>query len=290
MKTSSLKYLSVRSKVLRDDGSEVKVADLKSGDNILGSGEEVRTVISVFPFRSNNYRVIPRYKKSFILNEHQTVPVTIDGRVFLVNLPQFYNYANRSEFSLLHDDVDFEEKDITLEPYIIGCWLISNIFHRIQFSTQTKQIEHILNFINRFNISHINYGECIVINDVRIIEQFRKYNLFENPRIPDEFKFNSRNNRMKLFNGFSDYADNGNVTIFSENVMNDFCFLAHSLGFLTESRVIMKNLYLITYVYKNLVIVKNDFKVASVHDNESVCILLSPSNEIGILLSDFTVI
>ena len=289
MKTCCWKYLSPRNKLLLSDGSEVSVSDVKAGDNIIGSNEEIRTVLSVIPFKSQNYRIIPRYKSSFILNEYQHLPVSVDGKVFLINLPLFYNYSNRNEMSLLHDEVNFIDKEVSLEPYILGCWLASNTFSRIQFSTRTNQINSILEFITKFNLDFINYGEYVVINDMRIIHLFNKYNLFSSPRIPDDYKFNNRSIRTRIFNGFCDYTDNGLISIMGTNLMNDFCYLAQSLGFFTTIKVIIKNLYVISCTYNNLT-VKNDFKVAKVQDTESICLQLNPSNEVGILLSDFTVV
>jgi len=292
MKTTSWKYLSANTEVLlSSDGSEIKVGDLKIGDIIIGSNEENRTVLSLFPFKSQNYRIIPRFKRSFVINEYQSLPITTtDEKVFLINANQFYNYSNRNDFSLIHDEVNFVDQNITLEPYILGCWLSSNIFTRIQFSIKTQQITSILDFISKFSLSHIQYGDCIVINDERIINQFHKYDLFASPRIPKEYKFNNRSIRTRIFNGFCDYSgSNTFVSIVGETLMNDFRYLAHSIGYLTECKVLMHNIYTVSYFY-NSTIVRNDFKVAKVNDDDSVCIQLNPSNEVGILLSDFTVI
>jgi hypothetical protein len=293
--TSSWKYLSANTEVLRADGSEVKVAELKTGDTILGSNEDVRTVLSIFPFKSQNYRIIPRFKKSFVINEFQSLPVmTMDERVFLINVNQFYNYSNRNDFSLLHNEVNFEEQEqqVTLEPYILGCWLSSNVFTQIQFQTNTPQISKILDFISKFSLSHINYGDYIVINDVRIINQFHKYDLFACPRIPKEYKFNSRSVRTRVFNGFCDSSvyNMNRISIVGETLMNDFCYLVHSLGYLSECKVLMPDIFTVSYTYNCNIVVKNDFKVAKVNDKDSVCIQLDESNEVGILLSDFTIV
>lgn len=291
MKTTSLKYLSPKTKVLRSDGSEVKVAELNVGDNLLGSDEDSRTVISLFPFKSQNYRIIPKYNQSFILNEFQMLPVTVNNKVLLINVNQFYDFTNRNDFCLLHAEVEFTEKRLSLEPYILGCWLSNNNFTKLQFSTKTTQITMILEFITKFNVDHLTYGDHLIITDTRIINQFQKYNLFSSPRIPDEFKFNSRSMRTRLFNGFCDGTNStGLISIVGETLMNDFCYVANSLGFLTECRLITRTMFLISFVYNNNLLVKNNFRVAKINDQDSVCIQLTSSNEVGILLSDFTVV
>jgi hypothetical protein len=293
--TSSWKYLSANTEVLLANGSVIRVAELNVGDTILGSNEDVRTVLSLFPFKSQNYRIIPRFKKSFVINEFQSLPVmTMDEKVFLIHVNQFYNYVNRNDFSLLHDEVNFTDQQVTLEPYILGCWLATNVFTRIQFLTKSPQIARILEFISKFSVSHVNYGDYIIINDDRIINQFHKYDLFAFPRIPDEYKYNSRSVRTRVFNGFCDshvYSSNNNrISIVGETLMNDFRYLVHSLGYLSECKVLMSNIFTVTYTYSSNSIVRNDFKVAKVNDNECVCIQLNDSNEVGILLSDFTVV
>ena len=138
--TTSWKYLSANTEVLLANGSETKVSALNVGDTILGSNEDVRTVLSIFPFKSQNYRIIPRFKKSFVINEFQSLPVmTMDEKVFLINVNQFYNYVNRNDFSLLHDEVNFTDQQVTLEPYILGCWLATNVFTKIQFCTKNHR-------------------------------------------------------------------------------------------------------------------------------------------------------
>jgi hypothetical protein len=70
-------------------------------------------------------------------------------------------------------------------------------------------------------------------------------------------------------------------------VKDDFCFLVHSLGFLTQTK--KKNLIWYVTVVFDTASLTNDFKIAKIEDNDCLCLEIS-GNSAGIILSDFTVI
>ena len=139
--------------------------------------------------------VIPRFcNNPFVINEHQLIPVSIDDKVYLMSVQNFYNVVERNHLSLIHEDVELSFIDaITIEPYIIGLWLCSNDYNNLRFSKKNVQtMIALINFIDNFDIQHNDTHDYIVITDYRVIGQFYKYNLFTNPRIPGHFKYNNR--------------------------------------------------------------------------------------------------
>lgn len=152
--------------------------------------------------------------------------------------------------------VEFPEKQLDMDPYVMGAWLgdgsqnvfdITTIDDEIinyikDHSPNTKYCQYFkhnsdgtLNKAARYGASKIegrwkekNYmNKCLV-----------KYNVLNNKHIPMEYKCNTREVRMKVLAGLIDtdgtYQERGNqftISLKSERLMDDLIYVARSLGF-----------------------------------------------------------
>ena len=78
-----------------------------------------------------------------------------------------------------------------------------------------------------------------------LLNFFKDNNLLNNKHIPDTYKFNSRENRLKLLAGLIDsdgYLSNNvyEFTLKSEILVNNIIFLVRSLGFFTYKKEVQK--------------------------------------------------
>jgi len=116
--------------------------------------------------------------------------------------------------------VEFQEKEVDLDPYFIGLWLGSSS----KTITDQKVIDYLYQTFNDYD---------------KIVNSLKKYNIFSNKHIPSCYLINSRRNRLKLLAGLLDSAGfykNGVYEIAQkkEILSKNIIFLARSLGFLAK--------------------------------------------------------
>ena len=102
--------------------------------------------------------------------------------------------------------VDWEEKSVELDPYMLGLWLGDG--------------------------AKTAYNKY----DTEIIEYIKQYNLINNKHIPKDYIINSRDVRLKVLAGIIDTDgsldhDGIRISISHKRVIDDVVFLARSLGF-----------------------------------------------------------
>ena len=146
--------------------------------------------------------------------------------------------------------IDFEEKQIKIDPYILGYWLGDGHSDGTKFTTADREIVNILNrFAENYNLKFNKVGNSKYTYNIttgtnfggkgrnKFMNQLKEYNLINNKHIPYEYKCNSRINRMKILAGLIDsdghYNEKRNtVTILSKfkKLAYDIYYLAGSLG------------------------------------------------------------
>ncbi len=146
--------------------------------------------------------------------------------------------------------VEFPYIEPLFDPYIIGLWLGDGSSDR---SSITSQDAEIINYLQKnlpqYNLMLSYYSQY----DYRIraiykgkknnvfLEVLKQLNMLNNKHIPDHFKCNSRDVRLKLLAGLIDtdgYVNNNTVEITQKNtrLADDIVYLARSLGFAAYCR------------------------------------------------------
>lgn len=142
--------------------------------------------------------------------------------------------------------VDFSKQNIDLDPYTLGiiigngsCTSCSK--NKIQITINKVDYE-VLKHNIPYNISELKEGKHISLEFENIKDVLIKYNLYGkysyNKSIPKEYLFNDKETRLELLKGLID--SDGTVTksrgtpsynTTSEQLADDVCFLARSLGY-----------------------------------------------------------
>jgi hypothetical protein len=290
---TNYKFVYPSTKVLLLNGISKVASELQVGDILLSPDpHDDRTIMTITPLKSANYMVIPRYCNSpFIVSEYHMLPVAYESKIVLINIKTHPALKFKNFISLIHESTDFTPIFVSLEPYILGLWLTNNNTNeQLKFSKHNIETTFfMLNFIEKFNLQYESDDISLTLTDKRFIAQFQKYDLFVNPRIPDDYKYNNKSIRSRILSGFIDNNITGptDIAINSRVVKDDFCFLVHSLGFLTQTKK-KNSIWYVTVVF-NAVSLTNDFKIAKIEDDDCLCLEIS-GNSAGIILSDFTVI
>jgi hypothetical protein len=149
--------------------------------------------------------------------------------------------------------LDFEEKEVDLEPYALGYWLGDGDSSTLRITTIEKPIVDYFKeyaFNNGLQITqgkneksmityHITTGYTGGRSDKnKLLNYLKNHNLINNKHIPEIYKCNSRENRLKLLAGLIDsdgYYNNPNnsleITQKNKKLADDILFLVRSLGF-----------------------------------------------------------
>ena len=289
---TNYKYVSPSTKLLLNDGTEKLASELVVGDILLNSiPTEERIIKSISEHSSTNYLVIPRYCNSpFMISDMHNLPVLIGNQVLLMNIKDFKKFEPKNIISLIHEPVELERIYVTLEPYILGIWLNNYDItpSRVRFLKKNITIiMSIFDFVDKFNLEHFDTDDYIEITDKRLIAQFHNNDLFNNPTIPDRYKYNKKSLRSRLLAGFLDNNLTPEVEIKTKRLKDDFCYLVHSLGLLTQTR--RKDSKWYVTIMQNVSIM-NDFRVAKLEDDHKCLCLEITGMSPGILLPDFTMI
>ena len=276
---------------------------MKIGDVLLSPIANSKEIVaSIDPFQSQNYMVIPRYcNSSFVINEHQNLPIYHDNRYLNVALSTYEKLSNKSDIFLVHEATDFQFTTVGLDPYIFGVWFSHYAknpatFEMILPKSNITIIFYIQSFLEKFNIKHIEYEDYVVITDARILKHLEKYGLLLNtdepPVIPSVYKYNVKIIRAKFLQGFIDSSEKSEIAIGNKALKDDILFIAHSLGLLTATKYKNKIWY-ITVIYNDAEMTverKNDFKIAKIPNMDALCVGIIGSTSPAIFLADFTVI
>jgi hypothetical protein len=186
----------------------------------------------------------------------------LDAHLFMASLPEDVFDIPLNEYLkkcktfkrntfLYHVGVNFAEQPVEFDPYIIGLWLgdgssdgtaITNVDQEIITYLTNKVTEYGLTLRLQpstgitYNITGtgVDYG---IKGGNMFLTLLKKLNMLKNKHIPNVYKLNSRENRLKLLAGLidSDGYNHGNcieISQKSDQLADDIEYLAFSLGFM----------------------------------------------------------
>jgi hypothetical protein len=175
----------------------------------------------------------------------------IDDRKIDITITDYLKLSKKYRDSLLGYQVpiEFEEKELDIDPYMLGYWLGDGTQKEASITTQDSCVLHYfaknLPKINSFLSFRKSSSLLYVIKGEQFKNVLKKYNLMSSKHIPMIYKCNSRENRLKLLAGFID-ADGhlGKRKDFEitqckehEKLLDDIIYLARSLGFSANKHI-----------------------------------------------------
>jgi DNA gyrase/topoisomerase IV subunit B len=154
------------------------------------------------------------------------------------------------------DCVQFEEKNVELDPYILGLWLGDGMKHGRQYTCYGEKDPEIIDYFedwceendaiieqkwyNKYTYGLHSKSKFGKKNSSPLRNILKKYNLINNKHIPKEYLINSRENRLKLLAGIIDtdgtVSREGTRIIITQShihktLIDDIVYLVRSLGF-----------------------------------------------------------
>lgn len=216
-------------KVMMYDGSTKNVEDVKLGELLMGPDGTPRKVLQLHTGRDHMYEITPVNGDKQIVNSKHLIYgmhrkwYNNIYQPFTMRADQYYEMLQnkpylKAHYSLIKTQFSWEEKEHVIDPYLLGLWLgdgtssessiASNDIEVIEY-LQTYAITHGLfarlrkvNTTENCYLVHLSSGKPGKAN--WLLNELRNLKVLNNKHIPDDYIFDSRENRLKLLAGLID--------------------------------------------------------------------------------------
>lgn len=224
-------------KVLMFDGSTKLSQEICVGDVLMGPDSCPRNVLKIDSGISNLYEVSPKKGEKWICNDEHIFTVHDQ---YITRSMRLYNSAKTSDIvdkhikeilkfqknngeighlKLVRTGVEFKEKDLPIDPYLLGLWLSEGTKHKGNpYFSICKQDSDIIDYLLSYplpkgieckikddseNCVQVRFVGCGSKNIFR--EEFKKcIDELGNVFIPQNYLINSVENRLRLLAGLID--------------------------------------------------------------------------------------
>lgn len=252
----------INTPILMFDGSIKLVQDIIVGDLVMGDNSTPRKVLELHRGSDNLYEIVPKKGDSFVVNESHILVLKIanylrknaynfcksEDDYYKISVKDYLKQSNhfKNLMKLCRKEVNFSHKKAKIDPYILGLWLGDGHKNNSGLTNCDKAvIESWLNEAKLRNLKvtrHNTKFSYFIVSQRRNIDinsllmDLKYYNLLYNKHIPNDYKMNSRKNRLQLLAGILDtdgHLDKSGFEFVNKNerLANDVVFLARSLGF-----------------------------------------------------------
>ena len=255
------KCLAPDTKIVMYNGSVKEVRHIYAGEQVMGPDSNPRNVISTGFGEEEMFKVKPHRGEEWSCNKSHILHLAcgknldkkhVKGSLHNYSITEYVELPSRVRVALKlrRVPVDFPSRETAVDPYFIGLWLGDGEKTRPVISTVDVEIvDYLRKFASDYGMRVSQYekreGFCprYGIVDTKGRDSPLKDHVSLDcvcegvKRIPDEYKINSRSNRLHLLAGLLDsdghYARDGYYEITSkyEQLGEDIAFVARSLGF-----------------------------------------------------------
>jgi hypothetical protein len=244
--------------IMMHNGTIKKVEDVIIGDKLMGDDSTVRNVMDLCHNKEMMYRITPKKGDTYVVNENHILSLKCTGynnipkgELVDITVKDFLNKPEtfQNRYKWYRKSVDFPEKDVTLDPYLLGYWLGDGTSSCAQITTADEEIINTFTdklaemqlFLSKSNSSPYRYQikqENFSKSNHQFLNSLRQYDLIKNKHIPHDYKVNSRENRLQLLagildsDGYYDHRARGfDIVQKNERLLDDIIYVSRSLGF-----------------------------------------------------------
>ena len=209
--------------------------------------KEVKIDMKNFYYKNKDKNVILEEAKEYLTNLKEEKICEISIKKYL-QLSQ----SIKDKLKGYSVPINFIEKELNFDPYMIGIWLGDGTESQPEITTQDstiikyfkenlQQYKCYLQYESNNELKYRINGDGTGNKDCNyFLNTLKKYNLINNKHIPHIYKCNSRENRLKLLAGLIDsdgYLSHSKSdyqfcqSLEHEQIIDDIIYLARSLGF-----------------------------------------------------------
>lgn len=256
--TGTGKCLKKGTPILMFDGTIKAVEEIDIGEQIMGDDSTPRNILSLAYGIETMYKVVPTKGEPFTCNESHILSLKCNNKqninykkVVDISIKDYLKQNDKFKHThkLFRVGIEFPEKPVEIDPYMIGFWLGDGSSYGPEIATQdAKIVQYFTREVPKFGAYFrykSQYDYAITTGNRggekgcnKFLSTLQKYNLIKNKHIPYDYKCNSRVNRLKLLAGIIDsdgfYDKKSNyyeVVQKNEKLIDDIIYLARSLGF-----------------------------------------------------------
>jgi superfamily II DNA or RNA helicase len=255
--TGSGKCFKKGTRVIKADGSIELIENLKVGAQLMGPDSTPRNVSGTNKGHGDMFEIIPVKGDPWGCNGDHILSLKLSGRssgyskgdIVNITLKDYLKMSKSFKHiaKLYHVPLDFETKEVEIDPYLYGIWLGDGLARDISISCPDKEI---INFLysyakkNGYRIYQCNQKSCPLTSirlankgQVNPLRRFVRSTIInDEKRIKDNYLRNNRKIRLELLAGLIDtdgYNHNNcyEITTKYKGLSEDILFLARSLGF-----------------------------------------------------------
>lgn len=249
------------------DGSLKKVEDIVPGDVLMGDDSTPRNVLSTCTGVENLYKIKQENGNDYIVNESHILSLKnnvnfknkvsnkrFEKKIIDIELRDYLKESGRFKkyYKGYKVGVEYSEKEVHLDPYVLGIWLGDGTSAQPQFTNPDPQILAYLRkeLCENKGLICRKYSDDITFNFVSkegkgaaegsnyLLNNLKGYEVLNNKHIPKSYKYNRKDIRMKLLAGIIDsdgsYDSRKNsydIMFKSTKLALDVQDLCRSLGF-----------------------------------------------------------
>ena len=262
-------------KIIMYDGTLKNVETIDANDLVMGIDSTARKVERIGRGYGQMFEIKPNKGDSFFVNYDHILCLQKTGTKEKIEI-SVKDYLTKSKnfkhlYKIYINGVDFEDKDLPIEPYFLGLWLGDGDKTNPRITTKDNEIiEYLTYYAKRLDLQLSTYkGECNSYAITRgytggansgktLHEKMVKLGVMGNKHIPKIYQINSRKNRLELLAGLVDsdgslIRGNFEITLVNKKLAEQVCFLARSLGFMVtfKKRVCtIKSIGYLTVAYR----------------------------------------
>ncbi|WP_395042721.1 replicative DNA helicase [Flavobacterium sp.] len=263
------KCLGKGTKVLMYDGSLKNVEDIKENELLMGDDSSPRKVITIARGKEKMYWIHQNKAISYRVNESHILSLKRSrnegnhkqGDILNITVKDYLEKSDKfkSNYKGYKVGVEFESKELPLDPYYLGLWLGDGHSYSQRITNiDSEIIDYLNNYATRLESELVVYEQENRTNNYSIVnrnkftsEEFntciqtelQTLGLIQNKHIPNNYLINSTENRLQLLAGIIDsdgyYSSEFNcfeIVQQNEELLNQIKFLCDTLGFRTSVR------------------------------------------------------
>lgn len=237
-------------KILMYDGSIKNVEDVQIGDTLMGDDNTPRIVQKLYKGIDQLYKITLSNGDFQIVNSHHPVYFkkynwnTKTYTEHTLTAPELMKIKNLNKgYYIPKAIINFHSRSILIDPYFLGLWLGDGDSTRLDIANEDSEILDWLKATYPGYVRNLRQSEtCKVfhISKSHIYDYcFRKYNLYNNKHIPEDFKLNTSDIQLKVVAGLidTDGTYNSRKNFFEvtqrydrKHILNDIKFMCEANG------------------------------------------------------------